>query len=388
MKKLILIVTLFGLILPFAIQAQDQADAIPDQVINVAEDELFQAKVIQILDAREVDSPDGETYQQQNLLLEGTKGEWKGKQVTIEGISDIQIVNSLIFKKGDQVIVAASPSPDGEVRYYLVDAVRSPSLTWLTILFVIIVLIIGKWKGLRALIVLGLSAAVILWYIVPQILKGADPLVISVVGGAVIMALAIFFTEGYNRHARLAYFSILILLAILLLLSKFFTLAAHLTGLASEEAIFISALQGGINVEGLLLAGMIIGTLGALDDVILNQIAVVDELRESNPELSTKELHKKAMRVGTTHISSIVNTLFLAYAGASLPLLVLFSVHEAPFLSFSDVINSEVIATEIVRTLVGSIVLVLAVPLATFLAVRFYDKTHPTHGQEANAEAR
>lgn len=388
MKKIILIATICGLILPFAIQAQDQTDAIPDQLVTIPEDELFRAKVIQVLDERQVNSPDGETYRQQNLLLEGTEGEWEGKQVTIEGISDIQIVNSLIFKKGDQIIVAASPGPDGEVKYYLVDAVRSPSLAWLTLLFIVVVLIIGKWKGLRALAVLGLSAGVILWYIVPEILQGADPLVISVVGGAVIMGLAIFLTEGYSRHSRLAYFSILILLALLLLLSKFFTLAAHLTGLASEEAIFISTMQSGVNLEGLLLAGIIIGTLGALDDVILNQIAVVDELRQANPEFSQKELQQKAMRVGTTHISSIVNTLFLAYAGASLPLLVLFSIHQAPFLSFRDVINSEVIATEIVRTLVGSIILVLAVPLATFLAVRFYDKTHPTHGQEADAEAR
>lgn len=363
MKKLILII-LCSLSLPFIVKAQDQ-------VLDVPEDELFRAKVIQILEEREIDSLDGETYRQQNLLLEGTEGKWKGQQVTVEGISDIQIVNSLIFNKGDRVIVAASPAPDGTIRYYLVDAIRSSALLWLAILFAITVLLVGKWKGLRALVVLGISTLVLLWYIIPQILDGANPLLISVLGSTIIMAAAIFLTEGYNRESRLAFFIIFLLLGVLLVFSKFFTIAAHLTGLATEEAIFITGLQADINVEGLLLAGIIIGTLGALDDIILNQLAIVQELRNANTTLNSREIYQKAMRIGTTHISAIVNTLFLAYAGASLPLLVLFSLHEAPFLSFSDVINSEVIATEIVRTLVGSIILVMAVPLTTYLAIKF-----------------
>lgn len=124
-------------------------------------------------------------------------------------------------------------------------------------------------------------------------------------------------------------------------------------------------------MAGLFLAGTIVGTIGVLDDVVISQAAVVEELVDANPGLSRGELFRRAMRVGTDHTAAVVNTLFLAYAGASLPLLLLFSIQQPPFLTFRDVVNNELVASEIVRTLVGSIGLVLTVPITTALAVRF-----------------
>jgi uncharacterized membrane protein len=148
-----------------------------------------------------------------------------------------------------------------------------------------------------------------------------------------------------------------------------------LTGFASEESAYLVGLAGGnINIKGLLLSGIIIGALGVLDDVIISQVVLVKELKISNPNLTKNQIYKQAMRVGVSHLSSMVNTLFLAYTGASLPLLILFSVKQEPFLTFNQVIDNEMMATEIVRTLTGSIGLILAVPIATFLAVNFINK--------------
>jgi len=142
--------------------------------------------------------------------------------------------------------------------------------------------------------------------------------------------------------------------------------------MANEETMFLLGLgEETINFQGLLLAGIIIGTLGVLDDMVISQVAAVEQIKLANPELSKKEVFKKSYKIGVSHISSMTNTLFLAYAGAALPLLLLFSVKQEPFLTFNQVINNEMIATEIVRTLAGSIGLVLAVPVATVLAVHF-----------------
>ncbi|MFZ5364173.1 MAG: YibE/F family protein [Patescibacteria group bacterium] len=157
--------------------------------------------------------------------------------------------------------------------------------------------------------------------------------------------------------------------------SVIFTNLTKLSGFAEEETVYLVGLMGGdINLQGLLLAGFIIGALGVLDDITVSQVSTVQEINAANPNLSRSEIYKKAMRVGVDHIASMVNTLFLAYAGAALPLLLLFSFKQEPFLTFGQVINHEIIATEIVRTLVGSIGLALAVPITTFLAAYFYKK--------------
>ena len=190
-----------------------------------------------------------------------------------------------------------------------------------------------------------------------------------------ILIFVIYLTEGINKRAHIATLSIIICLLIIGFLSKFFIEIMHLSGKSTEEVMFlVGAGLGNINFQGLLLAGVLIATLGVLDDVVLSQISAVEEIIDANQSLAAKVVYKKAMKIGATHMASMANTLFLVYAGASLVLLILFSLKMEPMLSFREIINNEKMATEIAMTLLGSIGLVLAVPLSTWLAVKFLKK--------------
>ena len=364
MKTKILLISFFlFLLFPTILFAQNN----PEEQT----DEIFKARIFEIIEEKTTARDDGSTSIQQKLKLIGLEGDWKDKEIIFDG-TQYDVISSPEYKVGDKVLVNYSPDIEGNDNFYVVGFVRQGSLYWLAFLFAIAVIAVGRLKGLRALVVLLLTFLIILKFIIPKILEGGNPLLITIVGSLFILVLAIYITEGLKRNSTIAIFSILISLIITGLLSIWFTTITKLTGFAGDEAIYLIGLAGGnINIQGLLLAGIIIGALGVLDDVVVAQVALVQELKSSNPQLSKKQIYTKAMKVGVSHLSSMVNTLFLAYAGASLPLLILFSVKQAPFFTFNQIINNEIIATEIVRTFTGSIGLVLAVPLATCLAVYF-----------------
>ncbi len=364
-KTLILIISFF-ILLPNILFAQNN--------LEQKNEEIFKARVIEILEQKSTIRDDGSTSIQQKLKLKGLEGDWKDKKIIFDG-TEFDVLSASEYKVGDKVLVNYSPGQEGEDNFYVIGFSRTSSVYWLAFLFALIVIAIGRLKGLRAIIVLLLTFLIILKFIIPKILSGSDPLLISIIGSLFILILAVYITEGFKWTSTIAIFSILTSLIITGLLSVWFSAIAKLTGFASEEAVYLVGLAGGnINIKGLLLAGIIIGALGILDDAIISQVALVKELRMSNPELTKSQIYRQAMRVGISHLSSMINTLFLAYAGASLPLLILFSVKQPPFLTFNQVIDNEMIATEIIRTLAGSIGLVLAVPIATFLAVQFIKK--------------
>ncbi len=338
-------------------------------------EQYFQAKVINIIDEVTKTREDGSKYIQQHLELEVIQGKEKGKHFEINNIGDLDVVNSNHYKKGDKVLVLYDKSTEGEDYYQIVDSIRTGPLFWLSLVFALVLILVAKFKGLKSLLGLALSFVVIMEFIVPQIMDGANPLLIGIIGSLFILFLLIYLTEGWTRVSHISFLAIFISLFITGLLSVFFTNLTKLTGMAGDEVMYlIGAGRGVIDFKGMLLAGILIGTLGVLDDLVVSQVSLVKEIQEANPNLSKKEVYKKSMRVGVTHIGAMTNTLFLAYAGVSLPLLMLFTVKNPPFLDFSDVINNELIATEIVRTLVGSVGLVLSVPIATILAVNFFKK--------------
>lgn len=339
---------------------------------DVSKDEVFEAKVMEILKEKEVTREDGSKYFQQNIKLKGLEGKWQGKEVVFYGIDDFEVVSKNEYKKGDKVIVAYSKDVEGNENFYIVDYIRRDSLYFLAGLFCLVVLIIARWKGFRALLGLAVSFFIIMKFIVPKILDGGNPLFVSIIGSFIILIFIVYITEGFRQRSHLAIASILICLVITGVLSLVFTYLTRLTGSAQEEAMFLISLgKTAINFRGLLLAGIIIGTLGILDDMVISQIMATEQIKKANPELLNKEVFKKSFEIGKSHMSSMVNTLFLAYAGVSLPLLLLFNIDMPPFLEFSQVINNEIIATEIVRTFVGSIGLALAVPIATFISVYY-----------------
>jgi len=335
------------------------------------DDQIFQAVVLEIIDQKTVTDDTGDSLTLQKLKLKGLEGEWKDQEIEFDG-TQYEVVSANQYEVGDKVLVTATINSNGEDIFYVTDYIRQGSIYWLAIIFAIVVITIGKLKGLRALVVLFLTFFIILKFILPQILNGSNPLFISIVGSLFILIIAIYLTEGFKRNSTISVVAITTSLMITGLISILFTNFAKLSGGGNDDIFFLKELLGAnINVKGLLLAGIIIGALGVLDDVVVTQVESINQLKQANPALKKFELYKKGMKIGVTHMSAMVNTLFLAYAGASLPLLLLFSGNKTINVTFFDALNNELIATEIIRALTGSIGLLLAVPLATILAVNF-----------------
>lgn len=270
------------------------------------------------------------------------------------------------FAVGDPVVLSWSGGDaDDPGSYQVVDFQRSGSLWWLAGLFAAAVLALGRWRGLAALAALGLSFVVLLMFVLPAILAGHNPLSVAIVGACLIMFAVLYLTHGPSARTSTAVLGTLVSLLLIGGLSAAFTALARLTGLDDTTSTLIGALGTGVDARGLLLAGVVIGALGVLDDVTVTQTSAVWELHGANPALGARGLFTAAMRIGRDHVSSAVNTLVLAYAGASLPLMLIFSVSGR---SLGDVVTTQEVATEIVRTLVGSIGLVASVPITTAVA--------------------
>ena len=343
------------------------------QAENISPDKIFKARVIEILKQQETILPDGTKAEQQNVKLLGLEGEFSGQEIEFNGIGDFDVVKKNIYQVGDKVLAVASIDNEGNVLYYVTDYVRDSSLWWLVAIFVLSLLIVGGFKGMRSLFALAITFIVIIKYIVPHILAGTSPLLVTLIGSLIILLIIIYFTEGFKARSHISVVSIFFSLIITIFLSWFFVSLTKLSGLASEEISFLINLGGQtINFKGLLLAGIIIGTLGVLDDLVISQVVTVEQLAKANKYQSRREVFKRAYKVGVSHVSSMTNTLFLAYVGVSLPLLILFISGESAFSSWSQIINNEVIATEIVRTLAGSIGLILSAPIATTVAVWWF----------------
>jgi uncharacterized membrane protein len=339
------------------------------------QENIFKAEVIEILAEKIVEFDKGDIQTQQNLKLQGLEGDYKGEEIVFTGIGNLEVLSAQTYEVGDKVLMSHSQGPQDEDFYYIVEPFRTASIWYLVALFVAILLIVGRWKGFRSLIVLAFTFFVIISFIIPKILAGANPLMITVLGSLLILLVIIYVTEGFKTKSHLAVASIFFSLVITIFISWLFVNLAKLTGAASEDILFLFNIEGAtINLKGLLLAGIIIGALGVLDDVVIAQISTAEEIASSNVSYRFKEIFTKTYRVGVSHVSSMTNTLFLAYAGVSLPLLILFISGESPFQSVEYIINTELIATEIIRTLSGTIGLIFSVPVATFLASWYYGK--------------
>lgn len=268
-------------------------------------------------------------------------------------------------RPGDLVQVYATPQPDGGNVYTLSDFERRPVLLLLTGLFLLVAFAVGRGKGLRAVLGMALSLAVILLLVLPAIVAGAHPVLVALLGSAGILTLTVFFVHGLNWTSGAALLGTAVAAASTVGLATLSAGLAHLSGVNSEEVLFLQDLNLHLNLQGLLLAGMTIGALGAIVDATVPQASVVRELAFHQPELPWSVLFRRAMRVGLDHIGSLINTLALAYVGTSLPVLVLLTVGNTPW---GEAVNAEYLASVVVQTLVGSIGLVLAVPITTLIA--------------------
>ena len=271
------------------------------------------------------------------------------------------------LEAGDRVVMGVNEGAPDDQKYTLLDRDRQSILLILAGVFALAVVVMGGLRGSAAIVGLAASLAVLLAFVLPAILEGRSPIWVAIVGASAIAFLALFAAHGFTPMTAVALLGTLGALALTAGLAALFVALAEITGVASEEASLVSFGAAQIDIRGLILAGVVLGGLGAIDDMTVTQASAVWELRAAGPGLSDRLLFRAAMRIGRDHVASTVNTLALAYAGASMPLLVLFVLSGQ---SLGAVANSEVVATEIVRTLVGSIGLVAAVPLTTWLASR------------------
>ncbi|MDP9405136.1 MAG: YibE/F family protein, partial [Actinomycetota bacterium] len=269
------------------------------------------------------------------------------------------------YRAGHRVRLSRIEQPGLPPTYFISDFRRGGPLAVLVALFVAAVLALGRWQGIRALLGLALTFAVIVTFMVPALLGGEEPLAVAIVGSLAIMIVTLYLAHGFAPKTTAAVVGTTLALVITGLLAVAFVGAANLTGFTSEEARLANLQVGGLSLRGLLLAGIVIGGLGVLDDVTTSQASTVFALHRANPTARAGDLTRQALVVGRDHIAATVNTLFLAYAGASLPLLILFATGVDPF---GTVVTSEVVAVEVVRTLVGSVGLIAAVPLTTAMA--------------------
>jgi uncharacterized membrane protein len=268
---------------------------------------------------------------------------------------------------GDGIVVPYLAQADEQFRYSpQFERERGAPMLLLALLFAALVVVQGRRRGLSALAGLLASIGVIVVFVLPALIAGGPPVPVAVVAASLIAFLALYLAHGVSPLTTVALLGTISSLLLVALLSWVFTELTVLSGL-SEETQFIRAFGGDLDFSGLLLAGMILGALGALDDMTVTQASSVAELRAANPSYGFAELYRSGIRIGRDHVASTVNTLALAYAGASLPLLLVFVSSQQ---TFGRVLTSEVVAAEIVRTLVGSIGLVASVPLTTALAAR------------------
>jgi len=363
-KKIAFLILLLILFVSLSSRVFAQEDSF--QQIESPQEETLEATVVEILEEKEISAEFSEEKQlYQKLELFVTKGSLEDKKIIIES-GNLPIANLQKYKVGNRVIVSYGKDFEGNDFFYITDYIRRGSLFWLFAVFVVLVALVAKWRGLTSLLGMTISFFIIFSFILPRISAGSDPIQTTIIGSFFIIPITFYFSHGFNKKTTVAVIGTVIALIITGILAGFFVESAKLTGFASEEAGFLQVIkQGSINIKGLLLAGIIIGVLGVLDDITVSQSAIVLQLKKANPKLKFEELYKRAMDVGQDHIASMVNTLILVYTGAALPLLLLFIDNPRPF---SEVINYEIIADDIVRMLVGSIGLILAVPITTFIA--------------------
>ncbi len=335
------------------------------QAGGAGDSQTVEARVVRVIESGQVELAPGKPQTFQRLELEIVSGPLRGERVEVEH-GTMSLTNEYsLYQKGDHVLAMMSARPDGGLVLMISDYVRRGALMFLVVAFVVATVLVSGWKGVRALIGLVVSFVVLLGFVLPQILAGHDPVLVSVAGSFILLAVTLYLTQGWalKTHAALlgVFFSLLLTGA----LASLAVSLTRLNGFGSEEAMFLQAAGTSVNLRGLLLAGMIVGTLGVLDDVIVGQASAVTELANANPAMDWRELYRRAMNIGHDHIAATVNTLVLAYVGAAMPLLLLFQIYPEPW---GLTLNREMIAEEIVRALVGSLGLIAAVPITTAIA--------------------
>lgn len=349
----VLLLLLFALLFSFSSFAEDKN--------SIPEEKSYEGKVMKVLE--EDKNVNGGYYQK--LEIEVLNEDLRGSFYTVEnGTNDTP--TSQRYKKGDILVLAGYKDEAGNVNLFVSDYVRRGSLLSLFLIFLIVSVAIAGKRGFTSLLGMAVTFFAIFSIVLPKISSGSSAVLIILVFSIISIPINFYLSHGFNKKTTVAIVGTFISLVFTIILSAFYVNSAKLTGFTSDEASFLQLVQGGsFNMRGILLAGIIVGVLGVLDDITVSQSAIVFQLKNANRRLAFSELFSRSMDVGKDHIASMINTLILVYAGASLPLLLLF-INSTK--SFNEVVNYEIISSEIIRTLLGSIGLIIAVPITTLVA--------------------
>lgn len=339
-----------------------------DEPLEPGETETMPARVVEVLEEGVIELDENTTRPYQRLVVRIEGGSMEGQEIVVEDGTTNIIGSDRLFEPGDRVFLERAVGPE-EDRFYISDVMRIGPLLAVCALFIALVVVVGRWKGLRSLGGSVFSLVVIFGFILPQIMAGRNPVGVSIVGSILLLSVSTYLTYGVNFKAHAAVLGMVISLALTGGLAWLFVGWTRLTGMGVEESAFLVMEFGSdIDLRGLVLGGIIIGSLGVLDDVCVGQASAVFELIDANPRMSWLDLFRSSLNIGTDHIAAMVNTLLLAYVGGAMPLMLAFTVYQEPLLRR---LNREPIAEEIVRTLVGSAGLVLAVPITGLVASLF-----------------
>lgn len=361
-------------------------EALMAQAKSLPHDEYLRAKVLSVEDRGSQDGglETDRVFEYRVIMLDGQD---KGKEMAITA-GQLETGSGVRkIKAGDKVVAVRSYQLDGSTSYYVADAYRLPTVGILAAIFFLLAVVFGGVRGFTSVLGLGASAMVILGFIVPRIIVGGHPFQVTLTGAFVIAAVSLYLAHGFNRRTTVAFAGMLITLSLSAVMAVLAVSLSRLHGMGSEQALYLQNGDfGNMDLRGLLLGGIMLGVLGVLDDITTAQSAVVEELKRAKPSLTFNDLYRRGLSVGKEHIASLVNTLFLAYAGAALPLFLLFEVYKEAPIWFT--LNSEIISEEIVRTLVGSVCLILAVPITTALAAAFFARYAPDEHAHGTAQRR
>lgn len=347
------------LLLPVLVMAQE---------VHQEFQEVVKAEVLEVV--KEYERPitgttASTTVQEMRIIL--LQGRNEGEVVRLEN-------DLLVLEVGDEIFVNHQRSIDGTEYYVFKDIERRGPLLVLVAVFMALVIWLSRWQGVRAIISLALSIGAILFLLIPVLLAGWPPALAALLVAGLVLAVTLFFTHGFKPRVVITFIGTFGAVAVTCLIAFIWTTWMRFTGFGDDESVYLNFATGGtIDLVGLLLGGIIVGLLGVLDDVAITQASVVEELKSANPKFGFKDLYERALRVGRDHVGSLVNTLALAYAGTALPMLLLYAFSASSPLVL---LNQEVIAAEVLRIMVGSIGLILAVPFTTAMAAWYFkDKT-------------
>jgi uncharacterized membrane protein len=365
LSSIIVILIVATLAIPTVYAQVDEAIAQDQHALQaVREPETVQGTIIKILEEKEL-TVNLQKQKYQRIQVKITKGSGTGSVIEIENGGDFSL-QQVEYQVGDQLFLSLLDSGSESQKYLIAGINRARSLWLLFGLFVLVSIIVGSKKGIYSLLAMGVSLLVLLVIIIPLIQAGKDPMLSTITGALIIIPVTFYLSHGFNKKTTVAVLATFISIVVTGLLSFVFINLARLTGMTDDETMMLQS-QGNLlyNLKGLLLAGVVIGALGVLDDITTAQSAVAFQLFEVNSRMRPWELFKRSTEIGKDHIASMINTLVLAYTGASLPLVLLFVSDSRPII---EIASYEMIAVEIIRTLVGSIGLIIAVPVTNMIA--------------------